>query len=51
MDGATLPYFRNEIVRGAKLAPDFTLEDINGNTVSLSDFRSLPLMIEFVSIT
>ncbi|MCH8940385.1 MAG: redoxin domain-containing protein [Chloroflexi bacterium] len=48
---ATQPYFRNDVVKAGQPAPDFTLEDTNGNTVSLSDFRGLPLMIEFGSIT
>jgi len=54
MDGkamATQPYFRNDVVKAGQPAPDFTLEDTNGKTVSLSDFRGLPLMIEFGSIT
>lgn len=28
-------------------APDFTLSDINGNTVSLSDFRGKPVAVMF----
>lgn len=48
---ATQPYFRNEVARAGQPAPDFTLEDIDGNVVSLSDFRGQPVMIEFGSIT
>ena len=45
------PYFRNEVVRAGQPAPDFTLQDIDGNEVSLSDFRGRVVMIEFGSIT
>ena len=51
MDPSTQPYFRNEVARAGQPAPDFTVEDIDGNTVSLSDFRGQPVMIEFGSIT
>ena len=29
------------------LAPDFQLQDLEGNTVSLSDFRGSPVIINF----
>ena len=29
------------------LAPDFHLQDLEGNTVSLSDFRGSPVIIKF----
>lgn len=51
MDGSVQPYFRNEVARAGQPAPDFTLEDTDGNVVSLSDFRGQPVMIEFGSIT
>ena len=44
-------YFRNDIVRAGQQAPDFTLPDLDGNNVTLSDLRGKPVMIEFGSIT
>ncbi len=35
-------------VEGAEMAPlDFTLQDMNGNTVNLADFRGRPLIVNF----
>jgi peroxiredoxin len=34
-------------VRKGGIAPDFALEDLNGNKVSLSDFRGRPVLINF----
>lgn len=33
--------------RVGALAPDFTLEDTNGNEVALSDFRGQPVVVTF----
>lgn len=32
-------------------APDFTLESLDGGTVTLSDLKGLPVVLEFGSIT
>lgn len=34
-------------IRPGSMAPDFTLEDIDGNQVSLSDFAGKPVLINF----
>ena len=38
-DGSDLPATDLERVKPGQPAPDFTLEDMNGNKISLSDFR------------
>jgi cytochrome oxidase Cu insertion factor (SCO1/SenC/PrrC family) len=38
-DGADLPATDLERVKVGQPAPDFTLEDIDGNKITLSDFR------------
>jgi cytochrome oxidase Cu insertion factor (SCO1/SenC/PrrC family) len=38
-DGANLPATDLERVKAGQAAPDFTLEDITGKQMSLSDFR------------
>jgi len=36
-----------EATEPANLAPDFTAEDVDGNTVKLSDFRGKPVVLNF----
>jgi cytochrome oxidase Cu insertion factor (SCO1/SenC/PrrC family) len=38
-DGAQLPATDLERVKAGQAAPDFTLEDMNGKEITLSDFR------------
>ena len=37
--------------RVGREAPDFTLPDLNGGTLRLSDLRGKPVLLEFGSIT
>ena len=43
--------FQTEVVRTGVRAPDFTLPDLDGGEVTLSELRGQPVMIEFGSIT
>jgi peroxiredoxin len=36
------------LITPGELAPDFELEDIEGKTVRLSDFRGKPLVLSFL---
>lgn len=45
-----LSLFLNVRVYAQKVAPGFTLTDIDGNTFSLSDYRGKTIILEFFSI-
>ena len=38
-------------IRAGEEAPDFTLPTLDGTTVTLSDLRGKPVLIEFGSVT
>lgn len=40
-----------EVAMPGTEAPDFTLENLDGGTVTLSDLKGLPIVLEFGSIT
>jgi cytochrome oxidase Cu insertion factor (SCO1/SenC/PrrC family) len=40
-----------DIMRAGSMAQDFTLPTLDGETVTLSDLRGKPVLIEFGSIT
>jgi hypothetical protein len=44
-------YFRNEGPRVGMLAPDFTLPALDGGSLSLEEFRGLPVVLELGSMT
>jgi thioredoxin-dependent peroxiredoxin len=38
----------SELITPGELAPDFELQDIDGKTVRLSDFRGKPVVLSFL---
>jgi cytochrome oxidase Cu insertion factor (SCO1/SenC/PrrC family) len=40
-----------DIMRAGSMAQDFTLPALDGGTITLSDLRGKPMLIEFGSIT
>lgn len=38
----------SKVITPGELAPDFELEDIEGHTVRLSDFRGRPVLLSFL---
>ncbi len=38
----------SKLITPGELAPDFALEDIEGNLVRLSDFRGKPVLLDFL---
>ena len=38
----------NKLITPGDLAPDFELEDVEGNSVRLSDFRGKPVLLAFL---